>query len=321
MLIEFEPNFVEHAVFEAARRHPKIEADLHRAIDPVYDLEDEASRNKQFRSVYLSYFQRLRLDRVVSQLVAERSLIPRSVRQCMVREARSRKSEGAELYVRNREDECTDEPNEDRLRTIVVQIFPDSLVNRRRALITKLRHELLQIADMLDDRFGYEKQSLLGRLPRENLVRDRYRVLWDAYTDGRLMKEGLQDETARADSGIRFARVFPMAPRPIIDAAVTRVIDASGLTHERLLEWANSPEQLFGRHSMSPARDEPAPGEPCPVCGCATHDWCDLKETDHGAIGAVRRDFPQWQPSKGICRQCADIYAAIDASKGAGFAT
>jgi hypothetical protein len=66
-----------------------------------------------------------------------------------------------------------------------------------------LRHELMHVADMLDPAFGYERS-----LPTsddgpsaDNIVRDRYRVLWDVTIDGRLARAGLAHPDARAAPG------------------------------------------------------------------------------------------------------------------------
>jgi hypothetical protein len=95
--------------------------------------------------------------------------------------------------------------------TIVVRLRPQSLLDPE-GLRTLLRRELLHVADMLDPAFGYLKE--LPSVERDpavvNLLRERYRVLWDATIDGRLCREGLLGTRARAVGLSEFARAFPM---------------------------------------------------------------------------------------------------------------
>ena len=51
-------------------------------------------------------------------------------------------------------------------------------------------------------------------------------------------------------------------------------------------------------------------GEPCPACNFSTFDWFAGEEFTPLLIAAVQAAFPKWRPRQGICRQCADIYAA-----------
>ena len=258
----------------------------------------------------MTLFQQLRLDRGVSQLLAERTLLARSVQRCVVREVSSKKKQTAELFVKNAEDGGADEPRGSFLRTIVMQVCPASLLNPEQ-FFAVMRCELLQIADMIDERFAYEKDSLRGRLPRENLIRDRYRVLWDAYAQGRLAGQGHANKAAIAQLPVRFQRVFAIDSAQLVQPAVRRVFEAGHLTHDQLLHWAQSPGDLFQERGNAELDSTSTSGEPCPVCGCSTFDWYELKQEDDSTIEAVQCDFPHWQPDQGICRQCAEIYAGI----------
>ncbi len=302
MRVDYEPNLIENAVFEAGRLDPKLEAEIHRATDPLYDLPDERKRNDRLQAVYITVSQRLKLDGVIPQLLAEHALIKQAVRQCIVREALRPNKEAAELHVKSNDDEsgsCT--------RIIIIHVCPHSLLNPAK-FIARMRSDLLQIVDMIDERFGYRKESLTGRLPRENLIRDRYRVLWAIYTEGRIAREGPRnDDTIKSLSG-QFERVFSGYPAALLPGARRRVFKAENLTHPQLLEWAGSPEELFEQKSLRRGSGHAALGEPCPLCGFSTYDWFDLEADSHGITLAIQEDFPQWQPEKGLCRQCAEIY-------------
>ena len=208
MRVDYDAVLVEHAVFEAGRRDPELEAEIHQATDPLYEIDDLRKRDAHFAVVCKTFFQRLELDHPLAQLLAEHPLIERAVHRCVVRKAPRSRQEMAELYIKHDLDTGT------WMRTIIIQVCPHSLLNPEK-LGVKMRRELMQIADMLDERFGYRRDSLAGRLPRENLIRDRYRVLWDIYAQGRLARSGHGNETVMAALAVQLRHVFagPWADR------------------------------------------------------------------------------------------------------------
>ena len=306
MQLQYDPNLIEQTIFQAARHDPNLEAELHRATDPLYELADEGEKDARFRDVYQALFRRLELDRLVPGLLAERPHLERAVGRCIVREAPAARKETAELYVKQAENDPGPAT-----RTIIIQICPASLLEPS-GFIPRTRRELLQISDMIDPRFGYRKESLAGGQPRENLIRDRYRVSWDVYAEGRLAQEDQGDEEAIRSLGLAFQRVFPGHPATRTARAFERVSEANNLTHDRILEWAESPPLLFEEEDVRPGGGPPVGGQACPVCGFATHDWFDVDDST-GIRSAVRRDFPHWNPTQGICRQCAELYAGAGA--------
>ncbi len=330
MRIDYEPTLIEQAVFHAARRNPQLEARLHRATDRLYDLTEPEEKDSRFREVHKNIFQDLRLDEVIPRLLAEprctpssgyagkrrtSGLIERHVGHCIVREAASTKKEAADLYVnsdRNTPDSCT--------RTLFIQVCPQSLLNPE-PFERRMRRELLHVADMLDERYGYDKDSLAGHQPRQNLIRDRYRVLWDIYVEGRLSRQGDGDQHAKRSLSHQFERVFAKYSACLFPPSFERIFLADGLTHRQLMQWACAPELLFEQNSASVAsgvrRDagryglSPAPGEPCPICKFSTYDWFNSDDLSPELIAAVQKDFPQWLSPTGICRQCTEIYGSI----------
>ncbi len=308
MLVEYDPNLVEHAVFEASRQDPRIEAELHRATDPLYNLDDTRERNAAFHKTYMQFFQRLRLDHVVSRLLAERPVLKELIQQCIVRKVLGEKQELAELYVKPDGENGAGNPDGRDSRTIQIHACARSLW-KPTLFCSKMRRELLQIADMVDQRFGYQKDSLIGGLPRQNLIRDRYRILWDAYAQSRLMREGYRDDDAQVRLATQFKRVFSLSPSQIVKPALEKVLAQDTLTHDDLMRWATWPKQLFGLQSHRDLDEQAAAGEPCPVCGCSTFDWYQRSAINSTMKCSIQRDFPEWHADEDICRQCAEIYS------------
>lgn len=303
MRIDYEPSFVEQTIFHAGRQNPNLEAELHRATDRLYALTDSAEREAGFHEVYGNFFRRLGYDGVVVRLLSERPLIESRVQRCIVRQATSAKKEAAELFVRDTGDD--DQPQR---RSLFIHAYHESLLQPA-PFERKMRREFLHVTDMLDDSFGYRKDSLLGNQPRQNLIRDRFRVLWDIHVEGRLSREGHADDKMMRQLSRQFEKVFAKYSACLFPPSFERVHRADVLNHDQLLEWATSPASLFDRDPAASCEIGPAAGEPCPTCKFSTFDWFAAEEHTPALITAVQAAFPKWRPQQGICRQCADIYA------------
>jgi hypothetical protein len=145
---------------------------------------------------------------------------------CVVLQARAAAAEAADLLVAP-----------PRPPTLLVRCTPERLASATAARAF-LRHELLHVADMLDRDFGYEP-----RLPADGGRRldarlaERYRVLWDAYVDGRLVATGRAPASLRAERLREFRSAFPelagTAP-----TAFREFFDAQHRTHAELVAGA-----------------------------------------------------------------------------------
>jgi hypothetical protein len=237
--IEYDPVLIEQATFLAARCDPQRERDLHKVIDPLYEIPDDESRQRAFEAAFAPFFRAFGLDAVIEGLIAERPIISERVDRCIVHEASRAKAESAELFVGQPE-----HGSGRAWRTLVIQACPHSLHDSG-ALRIRLRRELLHVSDMLDDRFGYRPESLAGASSRENLERDRYRVLWDFCVEARLQREGRGDECVAAGLERAFRRVFPQAGEGAGIHRLGELANGSALTHDDLLGWAREPDRVF----------------------------------------------------------------------------
>jgi len=277
--VEYDPRLVEEVVLRAAVGRPE-ERDFRRGRDRLYELADPEKREAAFGAFHGEWFLRLGLCRPLEQALEERPALARGTRCCAVVRARSKKEEGAELFV---------SPDPAEGRAIGLQLRPESFLDSE-FLLGLLRHELLHIADMLDPRFGYEPG-----LPDEGgamrLVQDRYRALWDACIDGRLVQEGRAPGAARQQRMQDFSRAFPA----LGEGEFARFFDQPFHTHAELLERALRPGA--GREGR------------CPLCRLPTRVFEPQPEgLPPGVLARIRGDFPSWEPGQGVCRQCADLY-------------
>ncbi|MCH9033440.1 MAG: hypothetical protein IID42_02920 [Planctomycetes bacterium] len=239
LTIEYEQSLVETAVFLAVRRDERLECELHQAVDQLYEIPDEELRQREFVPVFRDFFTKLGFDRLIAGLVAERPLVGELVDRCVVREAARKKAQSAELLVQS--DKGGEEHGS---KTLVIQLCPQSFIESEQ-FVPLMRRELLHVADMLDERFGYLRETFSGQPSRQNLQRDRYRVLWDIYVEGRLEREqvGMKPERERLKRA--FGRVFADRIAGDGGGVFQRVFDASSLAHRDLMDWARDPSLLF----------------------------------------------------------------------------
>ena len=163
--IQYEQSLVETAVFLAVRDDERLECALHATVDRLYEIPDGEIRQREFVPVFRDFFTKLGHDRLTAGLLAERTPLASLMDQCVVREAPRKKAQSAELLVQG--NRVGDRHSS---RTLVIQICPQSFLDTGR-LVTLMRRELLHVADMLDERFGYVREVFSGEPSWQNLQR------------------------------------------------------------------------------------------------------------------------------------------------------
>jgi hypothetical protein len=270
----------------------------------VYRIADANARESGFSKVHERWFVRLGLDASVRGLIQERPLIELQVQRCHVREAPGRRRQNVELFVRQG---TNGDP--DIQRALFIDICPDFLLDADR-LRSWLQRELLKVSDMLDDAFAYSPVLPETHRAKQNLIRDRYGVLWDIYVEARLQPASNSDEL-HPRLRERFERAFACGGAGASTQCLRALLDFTAPTHSCLLGWASEPETLPGRRPDL-GSDWLTPGELCPLCRFPTYDWYDLCDDADGTIRSVISSIhPIWSPELGVCRQCAETCEAI----------
>jgi len=204
--ITYAPDLVEEAVLLAERVMAAADARRFRhQRNRLYEIEDADVRERAFRSLHVWWFARLGLYHSVDAAVAEERAVLERVSGCRVSRAVSGRDEGADLV-----DACAAEGRPADARPMLsIRVRPSLLLDRE-SLRQLLAHELMHVADMLDPAFQYDRS-----LPTsdegpsmDNLVRDRYRVLWDVTIDGRLARRGRARPGARTLRQREFMAAF-----------------------------------------------------------------------------------------------------------------
>jgi hypothetical protein len=294
-LIRYDARLVEEAVQQAVRGLPKAEQNrFHSRREGLYVHPDPEEREAGFEALHGEWFVCLGLDRPLHSALAERPAVMSGVSECRVTAARSRREEMADLLGR---EAAGAEP------VLVVRLRPESFLDHE-TLLGLLRREILHVADMLDPDFGYET-----RLPAseegpsyDNILRDRYRAVWDTTVDGRLFRQGLCAATVRERRRKDFARSFgPLGDQ--VDAGFESWFDEPHPTHAAIVSYINEPGQAGGAAASLPAGR-------CPLCRFPAALDPHPERLSPGAVREIESDRPSWRPDQGLCPQCADLYLA-----------
>ena len=305
--VAYDCRLVEEAVFLAVRRDagPRA-AGYQPQRNRVYEIKDPEIRESRFRDLNREWFVRLALREALEQTLAER--FPSSARlgRCQVFAAAARAEEMADLWMPSadmleRSRAAGAEPS----GTLVVWLLPESLVAPD-ALRAFLRHEFLHVADMLDPAFGYERTLPVSDVgpAYDSLLRNRYRVLWDATVDGRLVREGALDGRVREARYAEFARTFPMAG----DRAVEQFapwFDGPRPRHQDLVAFAVDPRSAGSDAVLHDGR--------CPICRFPVAQLDPrVSSMPDRTRRALARRHPSWRIEQGLCSQCFDLHEVDD---------
>lgn len=298
MRFVYHPDLVEQVVFLITRRDAAKECALHELTDRLYAITDLETRNAAFRKTFADCFTEWKLGQGMEWQI--HGLIDgSSIDRCVLAPACSGNKPHIDLLVKNQAGR-----NE---RTLLVQITPDSILEPA-SLVPWMRSELLQVADMLDENFGYQPDDIIGSPWERRLRQDRYMVLWRVYVAGRLLRQGHQIPKEMAALRAAFDKVFLHLGAQAPPQSFARVLGAGALTHAQLLAWAVDPTLLlFDKPTQSTGG--PCPGGLCPLCGFPTHDWYDSRAAPAGSgMTTIRSAYPLWHVDQGACRQCVETY-------------
>jgi hypothetical protein len=234
MRLTWAPDLVEETVLLAEPSMPSAERHaFRRERDPIYEIVEQDVRDARFHALHRQWFRRLGVHDAVERAVAE-SLDASPIDDGRVLRAVSSHDEGADLVDVVPPGQRVASP------ILVVRLRPAVLLDPT-AVQRLLRHELMHVRDMLDPAFGYARSlgSDTGPLT-ETMLRDRYRVLWDATIDGRLARAGRRGGEIPGARRREFEAVFSMLGPGARDA-FDAWFDCDRPTHTDLLAFARTP--------------------------------------------------------------------------------
>lgn len=321
MRIEYEPELLEESVFRALHcgefALKPLAAEYHRRAEPLYAMPEGHSRDAAFQKLQTEMFEKAGLQRPIDEVFACFPHILKKVERAVFISAQQRREEEAELFG------GTGQPF-----SIVTRLCVNTLINS--AAFDKFAyHEFSRIDDMLNDIFGYMRKAEIGGENRvqQDIVRDRFRELWDILIDARLARVGrpiTQDESCHRS---RFTRLFG-------SSEITQQIFAKLWTldlpdaprHQALLRASEAPQTLcdfVGIDHVIQEAEMRRFANLCPICNCATREWEPNAELlPQSVIARIKSRKPEWFPAKGVCRQCVEFFnEAVPVRECGGVAT
>jgi hypothetical protein len=335
MQLRYDEDFIEAAVFLGAsgRRKgvPAMQiARFHREREKLYAILDPEERNTAFFKLHLDWFREWGLERPLTDVLKEFSLVREQIGVLAVRKTTGKNDEGAELYVNDTgqrtgllalrpewiatgsvERSAGFRPLS-RENNQSIPAVPESLqpqpVKRAEAraplaLADFLRHEFMHLHDMLDPSFGYTPELDLPGLnaAQKRLARERYRLLWDITIDARLAAVGHRPMAGQEEHAAAFARGYSFWPEEKRVATFNSLWQTKSPRHVNLLALIADPRGLRDAH-------RPAPGASCPLCDFPTFQWADPCLFEPRLVHRITAEFPNWSPEHGICNRCWEAY-------------
>lgn len=303
--ILYDPYIVEEIVFFKLREiessgNTELYDQYHNLSNRVYELDDEDERSDGFVELNKEFFNTLGFSRAVRVVVDEFPELYEKIEEIHVRKPATIIEAGSDLV--------------DKRRKAVIRLFPEQFMDITH-LKKFLRHELMHVVDMLDEKFGY-KEGKLAKLPvEETIVREKYKLFWDIFIDSRLERRGKETVQSKDERFGEFEKLYVRLPADGRKAVFEGLWKEEGLTHDKAVELAKDFTKLVAAYGgtlqeegIEDAKKVLVPGSPCPLCKFPTFNWIDTSSLDEQIIRLIKADFSDWQVDDGICDRCTECY-------------
>lgn len=333
MKIVLDPALLEEVILSEIKRQEDI-GDLRyfnqyrQRADIIYDLyqsDQPEEREIQFQRLHEKLFFKWGFANSIIEAIDEFTDLVKTIELIVVKKAVSKTEEAADLII---------EPSDTHIdinikgKAIGLKLLAARFEDPK-SLRKFLRHELMHISDMLDAEFGYKLQRLADSPMEENIIRDRYKILWDIYIDSRLEcfeseKKSLSTKDQRySEFEALYKKLNPIQVKNIFDS----LWDLKKLSHDEIVEMSKDTAEflkhlkkksmnmnLTGSNDIDNPKTEAnpiLPGSKCPLCGFPSYYWYHWpEETDQllQVVEKIKEDFPNWQAEDGCCERCAERY-------------
>lgn len=294
--IRFEPYFIEEAVFlrikqlESLGQKEQVHA-FHRQRTHIYDSVGKDDQKQAFQNLNEAFFRDLGLNEGFCGYFQEFPLLQTSDIHVYVKSTYQKRQERSELFV------------DGSARTLILSLRVLQALDPE-MLAPFLRHELMHISDMVDPDFQYDSNPTLGGTGQveEELIRDRFRVLWNLYVSARLVGRGQTPFIPFNNLKGEFEKTFSHIDENEKAAVVKNFIGQKKWTQGELLQLARN-ERIHKPLGEGGLR--------CPLCHFTSYEDKRVWTREHQPIVVeIHRDFPEWRPVEGLCSQCFDLYSS-----------
>lgn len=307
--IIYDSQLVDDTVYKGLAEREKngdltLYNEYHEKRNVIYDIDQEL-RPKKFRELDNDFFNRLGYDSILSEALGEYPDIKEKIEEVHVRRATTRQNEGSNIV--------------DRGRKVIIRLYPELFIEGKQ-IRKVMRHELMHVSDMVDERFGYKVESLHPSPMEDRIINDKYRLFWDIAVDGRLERDGKETVASKEDRKKEFDSTFAKIPKDTRDIIFDKIwCGEVPITHDKVVELAKDVNKLLALAVGTRSKDldeikeetqksGPLPGTTCALCGFPSYDWIEEIGNDEEIVNIIRQDFPDWSINDGICSRCSEYY-------------
>lgn len=292
--IIYESFFVEEAVFLASKYNinelkSAIIQEFHKARENIYLNTMTEERNFSFERLYNEYFNKFRINETFENAVLGFPLLHQPDVTLFVKKVWCKKEEDTELFV------------DGKVKTVCIALMANRILQPF-SIQAGLRHDLLRISDMLDPKFQYTPHiSLAGKNELEdNLIKDRFRILWDIYIDARLRKGGYSVMKTVEEQKLKYRKAFFFLKESEQEYVYSKLDGCENLMQIDLINWAQDARsiKMLGEGGLR-----------CPLCEFTSFDLVIKRPKELLCVlDEIKNDHPCWVPEQGVCPQCFDLY-------------
>lgn len=314
MGIQYDPLLTEAVTLQEIAHqqelgNPTLFREYHAAADPLYHRRPGA-RDVAFQRLHSEFFIRLGFAEILQAQFREFPTIETQASELIVALAAGSHEEGSDLSLVEAGD--SGHP----AKRVGIRLQVDRFLDPG-GLQRYLRHEFLHVVDLLDPDFGYEGEVRLavGSPAEENIVRNRYRLLWCLSIDARSTFAGKEPLANKDSHRQEFNAQYRKFAPPAREAIFEELWQPQPLSHRTLLEMATGSEALLRltghadrTESGTPLR-APLPGSPCPLCRFPSYHFVeDTDLLDRALVMQIQQDFPSFTIDDSLCERCLEVY-------------
>ncbi len=294
--IIFDESFIEESVFRYVadsekRGNPDPVRDFYTERDALYNTPCGNARENAFRLFYQKWFSVFGLEDIFYKVLSGFPLLNDPKIFLRIKPVFSRKDESSELF---KSETCLN----------IVLTLQCERVTQPEYLKSFLRHELMHASDMIDEKFCYDAAIRIHSVndTEENLIRERFRILWAMYVDARIQLRGFAPLWSMEKYAKDIHGAFRSWPKEEINRMLHQLESGREFKQMDLIRWSTDARLT---------KNLGEGGLVCPVCGLSSYSNSDTQLADlPDVIKTIQKECSGWRPEMGICPQCFDLYAS-----------
>jgi len=324
MEIRFQPALLQDVVDSFSEKteregDPTYYNEFHELADPIYEKFSLDDREPEFKKIYQHLFAKWGFADILRDSFNDFPDLKKKIGIVLIRGVLKEDQEGVDILRKWGlvEEKLARQFEEKGLKGVGIKLIPrrfyDPAINRY------LRHEIIHLADLLDEHFGYDPDTKVGFNPgEEQLILNRYRVLWELHIDSRIVRSGKEPMFSKDYRRREFRSWYRKLTPEQVESVFEGLWQADYFTHAELMEMATDTLRVMERAVEVEGAEVPEvpskpllmPGFPCPLCRFPTYSWVENLDTvlEKYVLDFIKENHPGWDVEYGACDRCVEVY-------------